>query len=76
MARAIVRYSFRTEDKAHRQQIRDVLEGAGFEKIGDAAYERQGSASAAIDALTSVLSVAKDATLGHVWIYLDESDGR
>jgi hypothetical protein len=77
MARAIVRYSFSSEGKEARGQIRQVLRKSGFTKIGTASFEASGaSQSDLIAALTDLLRIvesAPDGRLDHMWIYLDDS---
>jgi hypothetical protein len=73
MARAIVRYSFGSEDVPVRNTVRAELESAGFQRIGTGSFEGKGLRNDLIGALTRALAAADEAdTLDHVWIYLDE----
>lgn len=75
MARAIVRYSFGSDDVPVRNSMRGGLEEAGFERIGTGSFEGTGSRSDLLDALASALTEARTAqVLDHLWIYVDEAD--
>lgn len=79
MARAIVRYSFGSDDVQIRNNVRGELEAAGFKRIGTGSFEAPTDAaesrSALIGALIKALEHAEHAqTLDHLWVYLDEPD--
>jgi hypothetical protein len=79
-ARAIVRYSINDEkSNVTGNQASQILEDAGFAKIGTASFEADvPDQEALVDALSRLLVILRNppggGRLDHLWIYLDHPE--
>jgi hypothetical protein len=76
MARAIVRFSLDAEYGAtNRQRVEPRLMEQGFKSIGTGSYEGVNDMGSLLDGLIEAIEVLSDlkgnATLDHLWIYVD-----
>jgi len=78
MARAIFRHSLQQGYAQQRTQVRNLLEAAGFERIGTSSYEADEIPRAAViqtlRQVFDVLDALPDGVVDHVWIYFDQPD--
>lgn len=79
MARAIIRASINgPTPNSKQQELRKVLSGAGFRKIGTAAYEGRfptpADAFAAVqDGMAFLEALPPGYEIDHLWVYLDRT---
>ena len=80
MARAIIRFSIDNESSnVTGNQIRDLLQDKGFDKIGTASFDTDGMDTASIVAvLRELLPILETppggGRLDHLWIYVDQPE--
>lgn len=78
MARAIFRHSLEAGHVPVRNQIRTVLEQAGFERIGTGSFEAENlsrhAITAALQQVLAILDDLPDGAMDHVWIYFDQPE--
>ena len=78
MARAIVRFSLVGDNSTTSTYARNMLEEAGFHRIGTSSFEAESEVNSLLEAIASLLldhlrSPRGGGQLGHLWVYVDEA---